>query len=294
MSKHSFSDLPYKIYIEKFSSVTGETLLMIPGAYHSGLCYTQTPDGRKGWAPLLAEKGFDVLVTDLPGTGRSGYIPFEDMSSNFIVEAYADLIRSIEGQIILLTHSLSGPIGFKLVENLPNKISALVSVEPGLLGNVQEISSPLLENSEVVKIKFKGLDFEVKMNEMSLPSQQMADRLSKNCTKRFPADSASINQYLASLQSVHPKLLYERFNIKGSQLKIEEFNKLKNTKLLMVTGTEDQVHKDEDYKIADLLRQNGISVDHYLLGEKGIDGNGHMMMLENNNEEILNLIIEWL
>lgn len=280
--------------MENLKSENGRTILMIPGAYHSGVCYTQTPDGRKGWAQLFNEQGFNVIVSDLPGTGRSGFVPFEDISGEFIVKAYADLFRSLDGEVILLTHSLCGPIGFKLAEMMPEKISHLISVEPGLLGSIQEISSPISEGKDSIKIKFKGMDFDLNMNEMSLPSQQLIDRLSKNCTKRFPNDIQSIEQYSASLQTIHPRLLYERFNIKGSQLSIESYDKLKNTRLLIITGTEDVAHKDEDYKISEDLEQRGIKVDHFFLGQKGIEGNGHMMMLEDNNDKIADLIIDWI
>ncbi len=267
---------------------------MIPGAYHTGICYIQTPDGRKGWAELFNDHGFNVLVTDLPGTGRSGFIPFKEMDSNYIVDSYVDLINSIQGKIVLLTHSLSGPIGFKLVERLPEKISHLISIEPGLLGNVQEVSIPISESDELVKIKFKGFDFELNMKEMSEPSQQLVDRLSKTCTKHFPADQSSLDQYVASLQTVHPRLMYERFNIKGSQLKIDNYDALRNCNFLIITGTEDPVHKDEDYKIVNNFKENNIEVDHFKLNEKDINGNGHMMMVEENNQQILNLIIDWI
>lgn len=293
-SKPSFTSSPYKIYLESHQTGSDKTIIMIPGAYHTGVCYSQTPNGRKGWTQVFADSGFNVIVTDLPGTGRSGFVPFDQINGKFLVEAYADLIRSIEGKITLLTHSLSGPIGFKLVEILPDKISELISIEPGLLGNVQEESIPISENENSIKINFKGMDFELNMKEMSLPSQQMADRLSKNCTKRFPSDDKSIEQYISSLQAVHPQLLYERFNIKGSQLSIDSYERLSSTRLLIITGTEDPIHKDEDYKISEDIKNHGIKIDHFFLDQKGIVGNGHMMMLEDNNEQIASLIIEWL
>lgn len=210
------------------------------------------------------------------------------------MEAYADFIKSITGKIVLLTHSLSGPIGFKLAELLPEKISHLISIEPGLIGNVQETSTPISENDGEVKINFKGFDFNLMIRVMSEPSKQMIDRLTVDCTRRFSSDKKSVDQYIASLQAVHPRLMYERFNIKGCQLNIKSYERLKNIKFLIVTGTEDPVHKDEDYKIVKYFDDHNIKIEHLLLGQKGITGNVHMMMIEDNNEEIAGLICNWL
>ncbi len=290
--KTFFSDEIFKIYVEEFGNKK-INFVLIPGGYHTGICYTTKPDGAAGWAETLSKR-YKVLVTDIPGTGRSGFVKFDKIDSSFNVEAYKSLISSLEGKIILLTHSLSGPLGFKLVEQLPKKISHLISIEPGLLGNIQESSKPINESDNKINIKFKGFDFCLDMTQMQPPSQQLINRLKKDSTKNFPADEKSQKQYEASLQSVHPRLMYERFNINDSQLKIMDFDKLKTTKFLIVTGTEDPVHINEDYKIKDLLIENGIAADHFKLEDLGITGNGHMMMLENNSEEILNKILEWI
>jgi hypothetical protein len=43
------------------------------------------------------------------------------------------------------------------------------------------------------------------------------------------------------------------------------------------------------------LRQAGCAQVHHLrLGELGIRGNGHLMMIERNNEQVLDAITTWL
>jgi hypothetical protein len=43
------------------------------------------------------------------------------------------------------------------------------------------------------------------------------------------------------------------------------------------------------------LRQAGCrDVEHLALAELGIEGNGHLMMIERNNEEVLGVITGWL
>jgi S-ribosylhomocysteine lyase LuxS involved in autoinducer biosynthesis len=42
------------------------------------------------------------------------------------------------------------------------------------------------------------------------------------------------------------------------------------------------------------LRQAGVNVDFIKLEDVGIRGNGHMMMLEKNNQEIAKVMTDWL
>jgi hypothetical protein len=41
------------------------------------------------------------------------------------------------------------------------------------------------------------------------------------------------------------------------------------------------------------LRQAGCSVDELRLSDLGIRGNGHFMPLEENNEEVLRVVLDW-
>jgi hypothetical protein len=49
-----------------------------------------------------------------------------------------------------------------------------------------------------------------------------------------------------------------------------------------------------DHVTAAYLAQAGVPNDYVLLTELGIRGNGHMMMLEKNNEAIAAVIEQWL
>ena len=45
---------------------------------------------------------------------------------------------------------------------------------------------------------------------------------------------------------------------------------------------------------AAFLEQAGCRVDRILLAEHGVHGNGHLMMIELNNREVLEPILRWL
>ena len=68
-----------------------------------------------------------------------------------------------------------------------------------------------------------------------------------------------------------------------------------DARILVVTGTHDQGHpREHDEAIVDWLRAQGAHADFCYLGDRGIVGNGHMMMLENNSEQIADVIVDWL
>ena len=63
--------------------------------------------------------------------------------------------------------------------------------------------------------------------------------------------------------------------------------------MLMLTA-EASYHAPFDHCTVDYLRQGGVNVDFIRLEDKGIHGNGHMMMLENNSLEIAKLLEQWI
>jgi pimeloyl-ACP methyl ester carboxylesterase len=50
-------------------------VVLVHGGGGQGLDWLGTPDGRSGWAPMLAADGYEVFVVDRPGHGRSPYHP---------------------------------------------------------------------------------------------------------------------------------------------------------------------------------------------------------------------------
>ena len=61
--------------------------------------------------------------------------------------------------------------------------------------------------------------------------------------------------------------------------------------MLVVSGTHDLSHpRAFDQKLVDWLSPRGAYADFLPLGDIGIEGNGHMMMLEDNSSEIASLI----
>lgn len=287
-----YSDTQYKIYVEKYG-LGDEPLIIIPGAYHTSLYFSYKPDGTTSWVDYLQKK-YTVYVTELPGHGRSGYIPFDHINGRFVVDAYKAFIMQFERPVRILAHSMSGPYVYKMIEELPfGKVTDYIAIEPASIGNIEEVPVITKENEDVILFTFKGIPMECTRKELIPPSQEFITRITQK-SERFTQDPKAQAQYKASLQGIHPQLFYERFNLHGSQLKIDDFNKLTAIRNLIVTSPLDTLHCEQDSALVSELQKNGVSVEHIKLDEVGIHGNGHMMMLENNSDEILKLIERWI
>jgi len=110
---------------------------------------------------------------------------------------------------------------------------------------------------------------------------------------QFPRDHIGV--YSSSLTPIPPRLLYQRRNIRGSQLKVTDLSNYRGRRILVMTGTADADHPRKlDESIVDWLNQNGAKADFIYLGERGIVGNGHMMMLEKNSDALAEQIMAWI
>jgi pimeloyl-ACP methyl ester carboxylesterase len=62
---------------------------------------------------------------------------------------------------------------------------------------------------------------------------------------------------------------------------------------VMIMSAEASYHQVYDHCTAKYLNQAGVKTEYIRLQEKGIRGNGHMVMIEKNNLDIAHLIDEW-
>ncbi len=63
---------------------------------------------------------------------------------------------------------------------------------------------------------------------------------------------------------------------------------------ILVLTAEASYHANYDHCTVKYLRQAGVQPTWIKLADAGIHGNGHMMMLEKNNQEIARLMAQWL
>jgi pimeloyl-ACP methyl ester carboxylesterase len=305
-------------------------IVLIHGGGGSGLDWMGTVDGRRGWSTMLLEEGYRVYVVDRPGHSRSPYHPdlhggiprgqtLESISGMFtpqraktpgrggappadnaklhnqwpgtgevgspdlfqlvasqggsfgngmgiIKESQvlvwqknaAELLDKI-GPAIFMTHSAGGPFGFYALEARPKLVKGIVVVEGAGGGAFAGRGSWGLINLPV--------EYEPAVKD---PSEIKTKRVNPT-----PEDA---------------KLGIGPYNIQE-----EPARKLKNWKdcPISIVTSEASFVLPNPGAVA-YLKQAGVSAEEIRLADHGIHGNGHAMMLEKNNREVLQPILDWL
>lgn len=268
-------------------------IVMVHGGTQTGACFLVTVDGRPGWAFAFAARGFPVIVPDWPGCGRSGAIPDTDLDGAAVCRGLGAVISAQDAPVIMLTHSMSGAYGWRLLETHGRRIDRLVAIAPGPPGNIQAEPRIIAETDDFIELQSLELRFRL---DKRAPFRAPAAFVEKKIVGdgwRFPRDRVA--GMAAAMRTLAPRLLYERLNVRGAQLKIARFENFRGKPILLVTGSHDIDHpRALDAATADWLTEKGAAVEFWYLPEMGIEGNGHMMMTEDNSDELAALIAGWL
>jgi len=267
-------------------------MVLISGGAHTGACYLATADGRPGWAHAFVRAGYKVIVPDWPGVGRSGYIPLGDLTGEVVVEGLGKIVASLGQPAIIMTHSMSGAYGWKLVEKYGQHIAKVVAVAPGPPGNIQTVSDIISETADTVVVR-GSVTMTINLKQPVISDRNCVEVKLVGKSSQFPREHIGV--YTSSLSPIPPRLLYQRRNVRGSQLKVSDFSNYRGKRVLVMTGTADVDHARElDGAIVEWLNQNGAKADFIYLGDRGIVGNGHMMMLENNSDALAEQVVSWI
>lgn len=285
------------VYYERLEPLqpTGKpVVVMLPGGGCTGECYLLTADGRPGWAHDFVARGYTVVLPDWAGTGRSGYVADADLTGALVCEGFGALIRHLDAPVVVMTHSMSGAFGWRLIETHGDRIAQLVGVAPAPPGNIQPVAQILAHEADAIEVK--GSLHQRYLLRMDRPFFTDLDYLPRKLYgegRRFP--KAVLPQMNASRLAVPARLLYERLNVEGSQLKVGDVASFRDKPILVFTGDDDPDHSREmDGAIVEWLVSLGARAELCYLADRGISGNGHMLMSEDNSAELAGMIMDWL
>ena len=289
-------------------------IVLIHGGGGQGLDWLGTPDGRPGWAQYLVDEGYTVYVVDRPGHGRASYHPdvLGPMTGPFTYELAMGLFMSCGsgsfphptrelhtqwlgtgevgdpaldqfvassgpmrrdfpaahaleqarlaelldrvGPAILISHSAGGPAGWLAADARPGLVKAVVAIEV--------MSPPFLQNPDFGV----SLDYGIAAAPLTFdPPVSDASGLARETRE-------------------------------GVTLQAEPARKLANLgrmPIAVVTAPASFLGHGDAATVA-FLRQAGCDVEHVRLEEHGVEGNGHLMIVERNSRDALGVILDWL
>ena len=296
-------------------------LVFIHGAGQTGTNWMGTPDGRDGWADYFLNQGYVVYIVDQPARGRSPWHPSANgplqmrppswVEQRFtapeiahiwpqskmhtqwpgtgrkgdpVFDAfYATQVEGLEGAVetqtliqsagaalldkigpaILVTHSQSGAFGWLIADARPKAVKAIVAMEP---------NGPPFRDAVFDEDKNRAWGLTDIPITYAPPAKSPADLTIVQEAKPAGPDlvrcwsQASPARRLVNLQGIP----------------------------VVIVTAEASYHAPYDHCTSRFLAQAGVPNTHLKLGEHGIHGNGHMIMIEKNNLEIAALINSWI
>ncbi|KAF3491255.1 uncharacterized protein GIQ15_00772 [Arthroderma uncinatum] len=320
--EHIFKD---QMYVEHLIPVRGPAkqnpIVFFHGQAQTGTNWLNKPDGGRGWASYFIEHGYECYIIDQTFRGRSPWIPengtmgalsAEQLQKFFTAPAkymlwpeaklhtqwpgsgvmgdpifdayYASTVQFLESQTrqettiqaagaalldrigrpaILLTHSQATVHGWLVADTRPDMIHSVISLEP---------AGPPFEN-----FIYKG-------------AYNRAWGLSNIAlTYAPPVMDPEIDLVKQTIEvPTGPHCIIQADTPPPRQLP-----NLAKVKMLVVTA-EASYHRPTDWCVVKYLRQAGVSAEHIQLGEVGIRGNGHMLFLESNSDDIAALLRGWI
>lgn len=300
-------------------------LVLIHGGAQSAMNFMTTPDGRKGWAQWFAENGWKVYLVDVPARGRSAWQPgingdlivvpassverrftapeqFNDYpqaklhtqwpgsgdrkgrigdvffdqfyasqvpflgraeGEKLTIDASLALLQRI-GPSILLVHSQSGLYAWPIADAQSAMVKGIVAIEPN--------GPPFFDVGSTA-------DTAVRPSGLTTTPMTYDPPVTAESPLEFERQSVPDAAGLTAcwLQ-------------KG---KSRQLPRLAGVPILLVTS-EASYHAQYDHCTSRFLKEAGVHHDFVRLNDKGIRGNGHMMMLELNNLEIADFLNSWM
>jgi pimeloyl-ACP methyl ester carboxylesterase len=320
------------MYVEYFIPKTlthPYPIVMIHGGSQTGTNFTGTPDGREGWAQYFVRRGHAVYVVDQVARGRSAHFsqsqgkvadgnlarteqrfvaperfnlwpqaklhtqwpgtgkPGDPSFDAFYATQFPSLVSFQKqqeinrdaaialfdkiGPAVLMIHSQSGTFIWPIADARPNLVKAVIAVEPN--------------GPPVYETEFKGAP------------EWFADMGNK---KRWGLGEVPITydpplkdgEELAVVRQDKP----DKPDLVRCWQQAEparKLPKLANIPMLIVVS-EASYHASYDHCTANWLTQAGVRNTMIRLADVGVHGNGHMMMLEKNSDDIARVMREWL
>ena len=266
--------------------------LFIHGGAGTGAVFRRTPDGRSGWAELLAADGHQCWLADWPGMGRSGGTHILDVDLDTVVDGFCSLLRDVIGvPCIVVCHSMGGPIAWRLAELVGDFVAGIVALSPSNPGNLDAAAEVISRNGKEVTLRHpeSGVDFTLRTDRQFIVTDENVVGQWIASSTRFPL--AHLEAFRHTLVPTPPKVVLQRLGAEGGIPRIARTEAFDGLWLRIVVPTDDPARTRENTQpLLDLFRSWDADAEAIHLADRGIHGNGHFMFCELNSDEVLSLV----
>jgi pimeloyl-ACP methyl ester carboxylesterase len=185
---------------------------------------------------------------------------------------------------------MSGTIGISLLESHNDRIEHLVMIAASGPAELESPPSVVEDLGDTVRAVYGGHERIFPKDGWTEGDEEFVLRCIGNGT-RFP--SVDLEVYRASLSPLWAGLSIDTaYRLFDPPVRSIDF---RGRPVLVMGGTHDANHpRAREQRLTDWLRDRGATADLLYLGDVGIEGNAHMLMLEENSSELAGLIVDWL
>jgi pimeloyl-ACP methyl ester carboxylesterase len=211
----------------------------------------------RGAAPGAAAARGGPLAAPVspPVLGATGMPAGGPDSQHMVWRERGALLLDKIGPSIIMTHSAGGPFGWLVAEIRPHLVKAIVAIE----GGGQPFAGGNVWGMSSIPVAYDP--------PVSSPSEIK--------TKRVDAPEPGVNAYMLQEEPAR------------------KLKNLQNIPIVIVTAEASFASPGNPGGVA-YFKQAGCKAEEMRLVDLGIHGNGHMMMVEKNNREVLKPILAWI
>jgi pimeloyl-ACP methyl ester carboxylesterase len=275
-SGHVMVDHVYATYQYPAELRHPHPILFNSGGGHTARVYDTTPDGREGWLTLFLREGFAVYGVDRPNTGRSGtdICKINAVKLGLAPTSQLPAINRYAAESSWVTFRW-GP---KYGEPYPNTQFPIEAADKYFPQTVSTYRDPQETLKSVAAFT------------------ALIDKVPEPVVLQTWSSSGLLGYLTAAERPDRVKALLA---IETSVTAFDEIPpagrlKLAAMPILIVIGDHAQDRVDASRKFQKEMAAIGGRVTVDVLPEAGIYGNGHTMMLEKNNKQIMHRMIAWL
>jgi pimeloyl-ACP methyl ester carboxylesterase len=288
-------------------------LVLVHGGGQTAMNWTTTPDGRPGWAEWLAGRGWRVYIVDQPTRGRSAWQPDHDSPQVGIpasaIEKQFTAPRAHGSFAAAEKHTQwpgTGRVGDPVfdqyfasvipvidaaaIEPLTRDAGAalLDRIGPAIIISHSQGAQPTWLIGDARPDMVKGI---VALEPSGPPYKDVPGRYLVPKTDRFYGLTTAPLRYDPEVTPSEP-LEFEQEAGTGYWAQRGLPRRLVNLSRfpVVVVTTQASYHVAYDHLTVRYLKEAGVTVNHVRLEDHGILGNGHMMMLEKNSDEVVALV----